>query len=156
MNTHTSPWSSDDTHTVFLETLTSLTDFTFNWLEVTFTPTLTSPYASPAVILAKFLALNLKIALRLEKCYLHLITILYMCLLRKTLHFRATYPFLCVFMYDTYLPFKVTREGKHVRIRHSATVTPEAKPIHTYKPTILGQFSGADQGGDDEAVSRAD
>lgn len=92
MNTHISPRSSDDTHTVFLKTLTSLTDFTFIWLEVTFTPTLTSPYASPAVILAKVLAQNLKITLRLEKCYLCLITILYMCLFRKILHFQATYP----------------------------------------------------------------
>lgn len=59
-------------------------------------------------------------------------------------------------MYDTYLHFKVTRRGKNVRIRHSTILTPEAKPIHTYTPTILGQFSGADQGGDGEAVSRAD
>lgn len=29
-------------------------------------------------------------------------------------------------------------------------------PLYTSKPTILGQFGGANQGGDDEAVSGAD
>lgn len=30
------------------------------------------------------------------------------------------------------------------------------KPWHHFQPTILGQFSGADQSGDSEAVSGAD